>query len=981
LDPDFVNELKNSLEGEFRDDSTTRLLYSTDASLYQIEPLGVVFPKTCEDLAAAVEVASRYQVPILPRGSGSSLAGQAVGQALILDTSRYLNHIGEIDPETRQIDVEPGVILSALNKYAGQKGLMFGPDPASAERATLGGSIANNASGAHSIQYGMCADHLVSVETILSDGRQAVFQSIPLEEASRRANSANGVEANLYSTSLRIRRDHGNLIQNHWPKVWRRASGYNLNYLLPWSPTQPRQWPAEGIDQDLPYPPIRTSRINLAPLFAGSEGTLGVMKTLKLQLVPRPAHTILGVLFFPDIPQACDAVPEILEYRPSAIELIPGDLIRLARSIPAYIPLTSIIPGEPAAMLVVEFSGEGPSHIQEQARQLGEHVLVAQSPQQQKQIWDVRKMGLGILNSLPGDAKPIAFIEDLTVPVEHLGDFVREIQRIAAGHGTTANYYGHASVGCLHIRPIINLKSPGGIKLMRQIAEEAVAYTIQLGGSASGEHGQGISRSEWLEQAYGPEMVQLFRSIKSAADPHGILNPGKILDAYPMDTHLRYDPPYHPQGWTTLLDFSSQASFTGAVEMCNGAGVCRKEDGVMCPSYQATREEMYSTRGRANLLRAMLSGKIPSQRLAEQVVYQALELCLACKGCKAECPSAVDMAKLKYEFTYHYFQTHRRRMRDYLFGYIGNLAPLGSPFSALINPVIQSRPVRRLLRMMFGLASERRFPTLAPYRQSLSLQEKTTVPDPQVLFLSDAFSRYFHPETERCARSVLEAAGLRVCVLPILGAGRTMISKGLLPQARNHAKHLVAAITQIDPEGKMPLVGVEPSEVYSLRDEYLDLFPGDEQVKKISDRSWMIDEFLIRPDIEGRVPIERLPLHPAPGSISQVLLHGHCYQKARPPADDGLPVGMAASQSMLRSAGYQVQLIETGCCGMAGAFGYEAEHYEVSMQVAEISLLPRVRNAPGGNIIAASGTSCRSQIEDGAQIQAVHPICLIEKLL
>ncbi|OGO27085.1 MAG: hypothetical protein A2W33_03580 [Chloroflexi bacterium RBG_16_52_11] len=982
---------------EVRTDFTSRLLYSTDASIYQIEPLGVVIPKNPDELVAAVALSAQYQVPLLARGSGSSLAGQAIGAALILDCSRYLNRIIELDPEAHLARVEPGVILNTLNMAAAKYGLQFGPDPASAERATLGGCIANNATGAHSISYGMAADHLVSAETILADGSLATFSEITLQEAKRRSDSQpHSLEADIYRACLTIREGYAEAIQSHWPRTWRRAAGYNLNYLLPWTPGVPPLW-----DQDLPYPPIQPGAINLAPLLAGSEGTLGVIRQATLRLVTLPKYTCLGVLAFASLSEACDAAPAILERSPSAIELIPQSLIRLARSVPAYAPQLDFIhqlsDGEdPAALLVVEFCDDDPTGLRGKVGALGgfgetHPSLMAETPTEQKRVWNVRKMGLGILSSRPGDIKSVAFIEDISVPVENLGEFVREMERIQAENGISGDFYAHASAGCLHVRPLLNIKLADGRATMRRITAQAVDLALRLKGSISGEHGVGLSRTEWLPRLYGNEVIDAFRLLKDAADPHGIINPGKILDGPAMDVNLRYGENYHASGWSTTLDFSHQGGLVGAIELCNGAGVCRKSDGVMCPSFQAVQEEMHSTRGRANLLRALISGRFADDSLAEKTVYEALDLCLACKGCRSECPSAVDIAKLRYEFLDRYYQTHPHRARDYLFGRIDLFARLGWTFRPIANPLLASPALRRLSERWLGLAAERVFPTFhhQPLRRMApNLARQPGLPargdkvSPACLFLSDAFTEYLNPETGWAALQVLLACGYRPVLLPVIGAGRTLISKGFLGPARRYAMQVLEAITKIDPQGKLPVIGVEPSEIYTLRDEYLDLLPGNLHIQSLAERAFMIDEFLVRPDLSEKPRLTSLKFLAEP-ERKRVFLHGHCYQKAQPPAADGFPTGTGATLAMLQSAGYQVSLVEAGCCGMAGSFGYEAEHYQLSLKIGELALFPALRAATSGEAawIAASGVSCQAQIEDGVGQTACHPIDLVFKQL
>ena len=1001
LSEEFILALQNVISGEVRVDLPYRLLYSTDASIYQIEPLGVVFPRNPEDLIAVIEIAARYNMPVLARGSGSSLAGQAIGPALIIDCSRYLNHILEVDLESNTAVVEPGVILSSLNKNLAKYYMQFGPDPASAERATMGGSLANNATGAHSIIYGMAADHILSADVVLADGSQTTLSEINLEEANRLAGISevrdqlslmerdvkpNNLVTSLYTAIFRIRENYQPVIQRNWSRVWRRAAGYNLNYLIPWSPSQPQQW------SGLPYPPIRPGHINPAQLLAGSEGTLAILKRLTVRIVPKPKYTILGVLAFSGISEACDTVPSLLEFKPSAIELIPHNLIKLARSLPAYAHQISVIDplrysyGGNATLLVVEFSGDTEKQVDEQIKYLGDQALIAKSSEAQKQVWAIRTVGLGILMSRPGDTKPVAFIEDLSVPVEHLGNFTREMERIMASYGVEGDLYAHASVGCLHIRPLINLKTRKGVEALRGIAVQAADLTISLGGAVSGEHSLGLSRGEWLSKFYHPELVDAFRLLKKSVDPMNILNPGKMIDTQPMDVNLRYGIGYQGKAWQPIMDFTrnktSPEGLAGAIEQCNGAGVCRKSEGVMCPSFQATQDEMYSTRGRANLLRAMISGRFPDQSQGEQAVRQALDLCLACKGCKAECPSGVDVAKLKYEFSSNYYRRHNRQLRDYLFGYIGLFARIGSTYPTVMNLILSSPVFKWVGKQWLGLSPNRSLPKLAqkPLQRLGLLKQSIVDRQAKVLFLNDSFTEYFYPEAGESAISALQECGFSVKMIPILGSGRTLISKGYLRIAKTHALRLVEYIKSIDPQGGIPVIGVEPSEIYSLCDEYLDFFPEDLYAKELAKRTFMIDEFLIRPGDDDKVRIA--PILTRAGHISnieskKVLLHGHCYQKARPPAADGYPVGASATVDMLRMAGYQVDLIETGCCGMAGAFGYEKEHYDLSIKIGEMSLFPSIRQAGDQVIIAASGVSCQAQIEDGTGRKTRHPITLI----
>lgn len=988
LNSDFSAELLKHFRGELRSDLATRMLYSTDASLYQIEPLGVAFPKTQDDLQATVELAAKYKVPVLPRGSGSSLAGQAIGEALILDCSRWLDKLVDIDPEARTATVEPGLVLSSLNAAAAKHGLIFGPDPASAERATMGGVIGNNATGAHSILYGMAADHLVSAEVIQADGSLAKWESVSLS-AIRDQPSA------ILSAAMDIREKYAQAIVENYPRSWRNSAGYRLNYLLPWSPSAPQRWSDDWSLASGCYPPVEPGTLNLAPLLAGSEGTLAVIRQATVNLVTRPKYTILGVLAYDSIAEACDDAPRLLEYNPSAVELIPQLLIRLAKGVPAYAAQVGWVRGDPAALLAVEFSGSSLEALREAVRSLGQDVIVAETQEEQNKVWSVRKVGLGIFDSRPANARPVAFIEDCAIPVERLGEFVREVEHILAEHQTYGAMYAHASAGCLHIRPILDLKNGQGRKSLRSIAEATFALTSRLGGAMSSEHGDGIARAEFLRQTYGGEVVEAMRILKQAADPHNLLNPGKLLDAPPLDSHLRYGEGYQAKAWQPELDFRRNSGLAVAIEQCNGQGVCRKDTGVMCPSFQATREEANSTRGRANLLRTLIVNRQLSISLKqppivhrnseiESAAFGALDLCLACKGCKAECPSGVDMAKLKYEFQHEYYKSHRRSLRDYLFAYIGPLAQVGAPFGSLFNFVMGQKFVRKFINPVFKLAENRTLPRFRNHNHTRRTLSANSEYQETVILLRDTFTHFFEPEIEQATLAVLAACGVKVILLSYFGAGRTLVSKGFIEPARRHAERIIDSINKLDPEGRFPVLGIEPSELYTLRDEFFDLLPERSvEVSALASRAWLVEEYLIRP-IHGEsihnLRITNLLQQKPSLTAQKVSLHGHCYQKAQPPAPDGFPVGQFASAELLKQAGYDVTIIPSGCCGMAGAFGYEAEHYAVSMQVGELVLFPAIRNWKAENRdgqIAAVGTSCRSQITDGTGAIPKHPLVLL----
>jgi FAD/FMN-containing dehydrogenase/Fe-S oxidoreductase len=961
LPPEFLYELHKRFTGDIRTDLASRILYSTDASIYQIEPLGVVLPRTQDDLIAAVQLASKYKIPILPRGSGTSLAGQAVGHALILDCSRYLNQLVDINPETHSAIVEPGVVLSTLNLATAPHGLMFGPDPASAERATLGGVIANNATGAHSILYGMSADHLLSADVILADGS--------LETWGERSNSK------LSPTIQLIREEYAEAIKESFPTSWRNSAGYRLNYLLPWSPSAPPRWIGNRYPADL-----KPDTWSLAHLLAGSEGTLAVIRKLKVNLVPKPKHTILGILPYGSIAEACDDAPRLLSHQPSAVELIPQMILRLARSVPAYARQMDWMSGDPAAILVVEFSDDMPDVLLKKIQAIRSDVFIAKTKEQQSQVWNIRKVGLGILDSRPQSARPLAFIEDCAIPVAKLGDFVREIERILSAHGTYGGIYAHASGGCLHIRPVLDLRTGEGIRSMRSIAEATLSLTLSLGGSMSSEHGDGIARGEWLEQTYGKTITQAMNMLKQAADPEHLLNPDKMFDAPKMDSNLRFGENHQAQTWVPVLDFSRNGSLVTAIEQCNGQGVCRKDTGVMCPSYQASREEMNSTRGRANLLRALITDNAlrnpnPVKRndaLTESVA-KALDLCLACKGCKAECPSGVDMAKLKYEFENQYYKAHRRPLRDYVFGYFDVVAKLAASIAPLSNALMQNQFFKSLSAKILGITPQRPFPKFSSHR----LRFKSGLHGERVIFLSDPFSRYIEPQVEQAAFDVLSGCGYDVSVVPVIGAGASLLSKGFLEAAKRHTGKMLDALNQLDPKKEAAIVGIEPPEIYTLKHDYLDLIPErKDEIASRAARTWLLDEYLLRS--EKFVTLRENFLT---GSQKQkIKFQPHCHQRAEGLAEDGLPNGTNATVELLRMCGYEVEVIEAGCCGMAGTFGYEVEHYDLSMKVGELQLFPKLREWSAANNetkIVATGAACRMQIVQGTGEATIHPIQLV----
>lgn len=937
-------ELGARISGEVRFDKTARMLYSTDASNYQIEPVGVVIPKNVDDVHATIDLAASHGVPILPRGGGSSLAGQTVGAALVIDFSKYMNRVLDVNAEAKQVTTEPGISLDLLNRQVKASGLMFGPDPSSSNRATVGGVVGNNSTGSHSILYGMTSDNVVSAKIALADGGIVdLSQGAPEELAGLAA--MDDPRGRLLKSLLAFREQHFDVIQRDFPPHWRRATGYTLN---------------EFIKPDDVFNP--------AKLIVASEGSLATTLQVTLNLVPTPVKTAVVSLQFDDLVSAMAATPFILETGPSAVELMDRMLIDLTRSQPGYASQISMIQGDPAGVLVVEFYGETDRELEQKCDHLEQQLkrkrvkmtvppLRLLDPKKQADLWSVRKAGLGLLYSIRGDFKPIPVIEDVSVPVEHLAEYVAAIEKLVANYNTTAAFYAHASAGCLHIRPLLNLKELKGVEAMREMAYAAADLAHRFGGVMSGEHGDGLQRSELNEVIFGPELYQAMRQFKAIFDPHGLMNPGKKVDAPSMIEHLRYGPGYRPIELKTHLDFSTEGGFMRAVEMCNGAGVCRKlKAGTMCPSYMATRDEQDSTRGRANALRNALAGRTFERAdFTAKSTYEVMDLCLSCKACKTECPSSVDMAKLKTEFLAHYHEANGTPIRARVFGHIHTLSRITRPVAPLANLSLKTPLAKPVMRAL-GVHPERK---LSPFRTRTFVtkwraHQKNAPLDVQtrgkVVYFHDTFTTYNYPRIGMAAVKLLEAAGFEVVIEERRACcGRPMLSKGLVNDARKVARKNVALLAPHARAG-IPIVGTEPSCVLTFRDEYRDLLPGDSDAEIVASQTFMIDEFLAKLAAEDNLGIEWTG-----GSTPEVFFHGHCHQKAL--------IGMAPSMAILKSAGCSASESGAGCCGMAGSFGYEAEHYEVSRKIGEERLFPAIAATYPGAAIAVAGVSCRQQIE------------------
>jgi len=977
---DLASELGGRIRGRVAADPMTRALYSTDASIYKATPLGAVIPLDDDDVHATVEYAARHGLPLLPRGGGTSLEGQTVNEALVVDLSAHMNEILEVNTEQLWARVQPGVIQERLRRHVARWGLDYGPDTATAARATLGGMLGNNSAGAHSIVYGKTIDHVLEVRCLLADGTEAVFGEI--DAAGMQAKQKlDGIEGRIYRTVAAVLERSADAVRERYPKIMRHVCGYSLDYL------------------------IRGEPINMAHLIVGSEGTLATILEAKVGLVRLPAARALLVSQFDDLVTAMEATRLIVPTGPSAVELLGDLLIRQARNHPVLSALCGFVHGDPGAVLITEYSGDDESRVIDQVDEmrrtlesagLGYGFHPATTPQDQSDVWEVRKSGLSLLMSVKGDAKPIAFVEDSAVPVDRLPEYVQRLQQVVEEHDTWAGFYGHASVGCLHFRPSINCKDAGDIKKLRSIAEAIRDLVFEFGGSLSGEHGDGRTRTEYLPGFYGEEVYGAFRSIKTAFDPDGRLNPANICDPYGaeeaarlsverrddaveppatsgylIDTNLRYGADYETVAAERYLDFSREGGMAQHIEMCNGNGACRKLDsGTMCPSYQVTRQEKDCTRGRANALRAVISGGVSECDFGSHDLYEVLDLCLECKGCRNECPSNVDMAKLKYEFLAQYYDAHGTPRRAKFFAGVADTSRLGSRFAPLSNWIANSGPTRWFNQRALGISSRRPVPpfvrqTFESWFNARPSGNGAGVRGEVVLF-HDTFMNHNYPDVGRDAVAVLEAAGYSVILAPKVCCGRPMLSNGLAAKAREHAQINVERLAGFAKRG-VPIVGCEPSCLLMLREDYLDLLPGSANAQSIASQSFLIEEFLLRAASEETQDSSAAPLglgfRPTP---RRLVVHGHCHQKAA--------VGMSPTFDLLRWVpGYEVKTVDAGCCGMAGSFGYKAEHYDVSMAIGERVLFPAVREAPDAGIVL-SGISCRQQVLHGTGRDGRHPV-------
>ncbi len=985
---DLAAALAAAVSGEVRFDAYSRHLYSRDASMYAIEPVGVVFPRDADDVAAVVSVAAAAGVPVLPRGAGTSLAGQAVGAAVVMDFSRHMDKILEIDAEAGTARVQPGVVQEQLNAAAGAHGLKFGPDTSTANRATIGGMIGNNSAGSHSVRYGMTIDHVRAFDVVLSDASIATFGPVSEQQRARLA-AAPTLEGTLYRELPELARRHAGAIATGYPRFWRQSGGYRLDWLAgPGRPAPGATGRPAGAVSAGGQP--HAEALDLARFVTGSEGTLVTVTQATVGLVPVPRHRVIAVGHFKSSQEAIEATEPALECDPDAVELMDRTILDLSRTKIEYARLGSILRGDPEALLFVTFSGNSQAEAAagldrlEAAWQRGRHgyfTLRATSAEQQAALLKVREAGLGLLMAAStGSRRPLAFVEDTAVEPGRLAEYATRFRQVLDTHGLTAGFYGHASVGCLHVRPFVDLASPAQRETVRAVAEQVRELVLEFGGVNSSEHGDGLARSEFNERVFGPELYQAMREVKRLFDPDGRMNPGKIVDARPMTEHVR-EPPLRadgqPPGRPTRLSFDVAGGMLGAADRCMNIGLCRKSrTGVMCPSYMATRDEEHSTRGRANALVKALTDPDPAAALGSERLHGILDLCLECKACKSECPLGVDMAALKSETLSAYYDQHGVPLRARAFGAVRVLNRLGSATAPVSNLVTGLRPVRLAGQRFLGVTAARPLPRFD--RQNIfrwfngrpqAGRQIGAAGDParagELIFLADSFTSFTEPAVARAAVELLEMAGWRVRLTDAGCCGRVSLSKGLLDQAARRARGVVSALAEPVASG-CPVTGVEPSCLLTLRDEYLAILPGDERAASLAAAASLPEELLLAAISDGRLAIP--PDSPFAGK--RIVVHGHCHQKAI--------AGTAGTVALLRAIpGAEVVEIDAGCCGMAGSFGFEVEHYDLSMRIGESRLFPALREEPESTLIAATGVSCRQQISHGTGRAAAHPVEIV----
>lgn len=960
-----LDSLNSEMDGELASDSLHRAIYSTDASIYRETPLGVAIPRTEEDLRRLIRFSTAHGIGLIPRTGGTSLAGQCTGKGLVVDLSKHFTEILEYNSAERWVRVQPGVIRDELNRFLKPHGVFFGPNTSTANRAMIGGMVGNNSSGTTSIRYGVTRDHVLEIKALLSDGSSVRFRDLSSEELLEKTNSAT-LEGGLYrffvnALSSPELRSH---IRDTFPDpaIHRRNTGYALDALLDRQPFTPGGRP-----------------FSLCSVLTGSEGTLAMMTEVKLSVSPLPPEEIVLLCsHFKSVGESLEATRVAMSFEPYACELMDKTILDCTKGSRVYQRDRFFLEGDPAAVLVVELRGDSATEANQKAealeaalqnRQLG-YAYPKVGGADSSRVWALRAAGLGLLSNIPGDAHPIACIEDTAVALEDLPAYIREFEQMMASYDQKAIYYAHAGAGELHLRPILNLKTEHDRKLLKDITRESAMLVRKYRGSLSGEHGDGRVRAPYIPDMVGEEIYALFKKLKTEFDPNGIFNPGKITDPDPIDAHLRYEAGLETPEHSTMLDFSREGGILRAAEKCNGSADCRKlpsAGGVMCPSYHATRNEKDTTRARANALREFLTRPKSTNPFAQRELYEVMELCISCKGCTGECPSDVDMAGMKAEFQYQYYQTRRRPLRDYFFAHSTAINGVAAILPRLSRAILGNPVFGMLIKRMLNIAPKRPLPLVSrSLRHWMQSHRAALKPDTQpigaVYLFCDEFTNLLDVSVGKDTVRLLTALGYEVRTVPHKESGRAAISKGFLKMAREVAEHNVSVFSPLISEST-PLIGIEPSAILSFRDEYPRLVRPHlkAQADALTPNTLLLEEFLHREVEAGRIHAGQFTSEPA-----RVLVHGHCHQKALSSVN---PTAFV----LALPEGYTVEVAQTGCCGMAGSFGYEREHYDISMKIGSLALFPAVEKSPEHTILAAPGTSCRHQIADGTGRKALHP--------
>jgi len=943
----LFQKLKNKLKGEVRFDPLSRKIYSVDASIFEVEPLGIIIPTDKEDLLTAMRIAAEHNIPITPRGAATGITGSCLGRGLIIDTSQYLNHILEINIEEEYAICEPGVVQDRLNEALSPFGYRLGPDTSTGNRATIAGMLANNSAGARSLRYGRMVDHIDTVELALTGGTLITFS--PVDEIQWQTKSLqNTQEGKIYREISRIQEQYHNEIADNFPKIPRRVSGYNLDILLKGFPC------------------------NISQLIAGSEGTLGIATQIKVKIAKKPKHTGICIIHLKNMIEGLHSIQDMLAHKPLALEMIDDKILTIARLSPTVRHKMQWLIDSPQAVFIAEFDGDSTADVERKLadffadmkkRNVGYAQVLLTDPAQIAHVWEVRKAGLGLLLSKRSYSRAIAFIEDLSIDPLKLAPFMEQFCGYLKSIGKEAGIYGHIGSGCMHIRPYIDLRQTDELALLHKIMNDISTMVLEYGGAMSGEHGDGLIRSWLNEKMFGKKVYQAFKELKSAFDPLNLMNPGKIVDAPSMPEDLRLHPKSEHVTIPTFLNFKEEGGFELAADLCNGNGQCRKAESVMCPSFQATNDEFHTTRARAQSLRSIIHGKLPLEDFTGKALYEVLDLCLECKGCKRECPSQVDMAKMKAEFLYQYQEKHGYSLRSRIFGNIHAFNRFNSPFARIFN-ALSSTFISKTLLSCLGVSSKRELPKLAlePFSKWFNKQIQSQNKR-QVILFNDTYTEFNHPEIGQASFKVLSALGYHITLANGLCCGRPLISKGLLKQAKANAARVIETLFQSSKEG-ISIIILEPSCSSALRDDFKGLVSAeDSELKSMLDSVMQhcttFDEFMQSHLVKGRLPLS------LKDNLNPILVHGHCHQKAL--------VGSQATLDVLRGISETtVNEIQSGCCGMAGSFGYEKEHYDISMKIGELHLLPAIRSAPESTQIVASGVSCRTQIAHGTKRRALH---------